>query len=521
MTSSSRGGEIPATNWQPTLPTTTTAAIVAVVSTLALATLTGDVLVALLGGVTGITLAVTVAAVGTGDYRLTVAAGGLLATVTGLGLLGCFAAAVILQVAWPPTPPFGPLAAAPFLIVGAGLATGFGGVTALRDLSPTRDAGYTALRLLSVGFVPVVAIAVDWWQPLNSVGAELIAARFDQLMQPTQPTSGVAAALPRFVELVALGFVTAAVLYVAVGRLPLVELTRESNRQSVRDVRDSIRQGLRMVMAVAIVTEFCALVVVSSSVIPLDELPADVVGGLLAVSYAPFPRRLFVGGIALGTATLLLVRFVRMLTSRQFRPTYLPLTPLAVGSFLTAVAVVSHEPAAAAVLEQSTSDTAQRMLRELFATVGSFALLTGGILLGLATAACAAVSVSLVHAVGLLGRDSGTQLAGSGVFLAAIAAGISSVPIPAVLVGVAASLYVLDLGEFATTLGQEIGRAGTSRRAEIVHSAGGGVLAVGTVGLGIGTLAVISRLPQLPAPPTAVAVVAASVGTLLLFLATR
>lgn len=521
MTDSSRGGEISATNWQPTLPTTTTAAVVAVVSTLALATLTGHVLVALLGVATGIALAVTVAAVGTGGYRLTVAAGGLLATVTGLGLLGCFGAAVIVQVAWPPTPPFGTLAAAPFLIVGAGLTTGFGVVTALRDLSPTRDAGYTAFRLLSVGFVPVVAIAVDWWQPLNSPGADLIAARFGQLIRPPQPTSYAAAALPRFVEFVALWFVTAAVLYIAVGRLPLVELTRESNRQSVRRVRDSIRQGLRMVMAVALVTEFCALVVVSSSVVPLEELPADVVGRLLAISYAPFPRRLFVGGIALGIISLLVVRLVRMVASRRLRPTYLPLAPLAVGSLLTAVAVVGHEPAAAAVLERSTTDTAQRMLRELFATVGSFALVTGAILLGLAIAASAAVSVSLVHAVGLLGRDSGTQLAGSGVFLAAIAAGISTVPIPAVLVGVAVSLYVLDLGEFATTLGQEIGRAGTSRRAEIVHSAGGAVLAVSTVVLGIGTLAAISRLPRLPAPPTAVAVVAASVGTLLLFLATR
>ena len=185
------------------------------------------------------------------------------------------------------------------------------------------------------------------------------------------------------------------------------------------------------------------------------------------------------------------------------------------------MALAAHEPAAAAVLEQSTSDTAQRMLSDLFATIGSFALLTGGILLGLVTAACVAAVVSIVHAVGLLGPTASTQLASSGVFLAVLAAGISSVPIPAVLIGVAASLYVLDLGEFSTTLGREVGRAGTSRRAEIVHGAGGAVLAVGTVGLGIGTLVVISWLPQLPTPPTAVAVIAASVGTLLLFLVTR
>ncbi|MUW14274.1 hypothetical protein GJ633_06080 [Halorubrum sp. CBA1125] len=521
MTSSPGGGEIPPTNWQPTLPTTTAAAIVAVGSTLGLATVTGDVLVALLGFITGITLVVTVATVGSGDHRLTVAAGGLLATLTGLGLFGSVAAAVIVQVAWPPTPPFDTLAAAPFLIVGAGLCTGFGVVAALRDLSPARDAGYTVLRLLSVGFVPVVAVAVDWWQPLDSAGAEFVAARFGQLLRPTQPTSAVGAVLPKFVEFVALCFVTMVVLYVAMGRLPVVELTHGSNRQSVTNARDTVLSWLRVGMGVALVTEFCALIMISSSVIPPEELPADVVQGLIAVSYASLPRQLLVVGIAVGLSSLLVIRSVRMLASRQFRPTYLPVAPIAIGSLLTAVVVIAHEPAAAAALERSTSDTAQRVLRDLFETVGSFALLSGVILFSLATAAVAALAVSLVHAIGLLSQHSGIQLAGSGVFLTAIAAGISGVPIPIVLVGIAASLYVLDLGEFSMTLGQEIGRAGTSRRAEIVHGAGGAVIAVGTVGLGVGTLAVISRLPQLPAPPTAVAVVAASVGTILLFLATR
>lgn len=521
MTTSPGGGELPPTNWQPTRPTTAVAAIVAGGSTLGLATLTGDVLVALLGVMTGITLAVTVAAVGTGDHRLTVAVGGLLATLTGVGLLGSVAAAVILQVPWPPTPPYETIAAAPFLIVGAGLCTGFGIVTAVRDISPARDAGYTALRLLSVGFVPVVAVAVDWWQPLNSVGGRLVAARFNQLLRPTQPASDVGAVLPQFVGFVALWVVTMGVLSVAVGRLPVVELTHESNRQSVTNVRDTVLGWLRLGMGVALVTEFCAIIMVSSPAIRPEDLPPAVVDGLIAVSYASLPRRLLVVGIAVGLGSLLAIRSTRMLASRQFRPTYLPVAPLAAGSFLTAVVVISHEPAAAAALEQTTSETAQQMLRDLFETVGSFALLSGIILCSLATVAVTALVVSLVHAVGLLNRHSGTQLAGSGVFLAAIAAGISGVSIPIVLVGIAASLYVLDLGEFSMTLGQEIGRTGTSRRAEIVHGAGGAVIAVGTVGLGVGTLAVISSLPQLPAPPTAVAVVAASVGTILLFLATR
>ncbi|ELZ36302.1 hypothetical protein C471_15892 [Halorubrum saccharovorum DSM 1137] len=521
MTASPGGGELPPTNWQPTRPTTTTAAIVAVGSTLGLATLTGDALVALLGVITGITLAVTVAAVGTGDHRLTVVAGGLLATLTGVGLLGSVAAALIVQVAWPPTPPYDTLAAAPFLIVGAGLSTGFGVVTVFRNLSPARDAGYTALRLLTVGFVPVVAVAVDWWQPLNSAGTKLVAARFDQLLRPTQPASDAGAVLPQFVGVVALWFVTMIVLYMAVSRLPVVELTHESNRQSVTNARDTVLGWLRLGMGVALVTEFCALVMISSSVIRAEELPPAVVDGLITVSYASLPRRLLVAGIAVGVSSLLAIRAARMLASRQFRPTYLPVAPLAVGSLLTAVVVIAHDPAATVALEQSTSDTAQRVLRDLFETVGSFALLSGIILSSLATAAVAALVVSFVHGIGLLNRHSGTQLAGSGVFLAAIAAGISDVSIPIVLVGIAASLYVLDLGEFSMTLGQEIGRAGTSRRAEIVHGAGGAVIALGTVGLGVGTLAVISSLPQLPAPPTAVAVVAAAVGTILLFLATR
>ena len=521
MTGSPGGSEISPTNWHPTRPTTTAAAIVAVGSVLGLATLTGDALVALLGVIAGITLAVTVAAVGSGNRRLIVVAGGLLATLTGVGLLGSVAAALIVQVAWPPTPPYDTLAAAPFLIVGAGLCTGFGVVTALRDLSPARDAGYTALRLLSVGFVPAVAVAIDWWQPLNSAGARLLAARFDQLLRPTQPVSDVSAVLPQFVEVVALWFVTMIVLYVAVGRLPVVELTHESNRQSVTNARNTALGWLRLGMGIALATEFCALLLISSSVIRAEELPPVLVDGLITVSYASLPRRLLVVGIVVGVSSLLAVRAARMLASRQFFPAYIPVAPLAVGSLLTAVVVMAHGPAATVALEQSTNDTAQQALRDLFETVGSFALFSGVILSSLATAAVAALVVSFVHGIGLLSRHSGTQLAGSGVFLAATAAGISDVSISVVLVGIAASLYVLDLGEFSMTLGQEIGRAGTSRRAEIVHGAGGIVIAVGTVGLGVGTLSVISSLPQLPAPPTAVAVVAAAVGTILLFLATR
>ncbi|WP_134670335.1 DUF7519 family protein [Halorussus marinus] len=103
-------------------------------------------------------------------------------------------------------------------------------------------------------------------------------------------------------------------------------------------------------------------------------------------------------------------------------------------------------------------------------------------------------------AIGLVADAvAGPSLAAGGLFVAAAFAGTLDVPLWTVLAGLALALVIWDAGEFATTLGAEVGRRADTRRAELLH-------AVGTVAVGGLALAaadgVADAIPS--AAPTAV-----------------
>ena len=507
-------------SWRPTLFSTTTAVVAAGAATLALAASVGTLLPALLGVVAGAALGVTVIAVGTATRRLTVAVGGLLATGSGLALLAAVAGAVLTQVPWPPVPPVEVLAVAPFGFAFAGVATGFGAFAAMRDLSPLSDAGLTAIRLLGIGLVPAGAVAVEQVRlPVAPVVGAVDGLRA-RLFAPGRPPVDIEAAFVPFVELMALLFVAASVLAVAVRRVPLVPLASESARPTARAVQGRLRQLCGAGVAVAVLGGFAVGIAVGFPGL-LARVPPALREAVPGVAVAPLPRRALGAGVAAGTATIVGLRLTRTVASTRTRLSSLPVVPLGVGGLLTLAVAATHESAAATAVDRASSDAGRQLLDGVLGTFGSFTLLAGVVLLGLVTAIAVTLALSALHATRLLGSRSGTQTAGTGVFLAAVSAGIADGAVAVVLGGVAASLFVWDLGEFGATLGREVGRAGVSRRAEIVHGAGSAVYAALAVALGAGTLSVIGRLPSLPAPPTTVAVVAASVGTVLLFLASR
>ena len=507
-------------SWRPALFSTATAVVAAGAATLGLAASVGTLLPALLGVLAGAALGVTVIAVGTATRRLTVAVGGLLATASGLALLAAVAGPVLTQVPWPPVPPVEVLAAAPFGFAAAGVATGFGAFAAVRDLSPLSDAGLTAVRLLGIGLIPAGAVAVEQVRLPVALVVDAVDGLYARLFVPGRPPPGLEAAFVPFVELMTLLFVTAGVFAVAVRRAPLVPLASESTRPTARAVQGRLWQLCGAGVAVAVVGAFGATVAVGFPDL-LARVPPGVRGAVPAVAFAPLPRRLLGVGVAAGTATIVGLRLVRTVASTRTRLSSLPVVPLGVGGLLTLAVRGTHESAAATAVERASSDAGRAFLEQVLRAFGSFTLLAGIVLSGLVTAIAVTLALSALHATRLLGSRSGTQIAGTGVFVAAVSAGIADGAAVVVLGGVAASLFVWDLGEFGATLGREIGRAGLSRRAEIVHAAGGGVYAALAVALGVGTLAVIGRLPSLPAPPTTVAVVAASIGTVLLFLASR
>lgn len=512
--------ESPPLIWRPTLFSTVTAVTIASVSIIGLAVMVETLLPALLGTVAGGALGVTVIAVGTATRRVTVAIGGFLATFSGLAVLAAISSAVLTQAPWPPVPPFDVLAAAPLLFAFAGIATGFGAFAAARDLSPLSDAGLTALRLLGIGLIPAGAVILEQIRLPVAPVIDAITVLFKRVFVPTHSSQGVEAAVVPFIELMTLLFLTAAILGVAVRRLPLVALAGESTRPTARTVQRQLRRLCTGGMLIALSAGIGV-----PSIIRLPEMmaiaPPIVTDAIPVIASSPLARQLLGVGMAAGIITIGVLRITRTVASTQYRRSSVPVVPLVVGSCITLAVSVTHDAAATIAIDRATSDAGRALLRELLAMFGSFTILSAVVLLGLVTAIVVTLVLSLLHASQLLSSHSGTQIAGSGVFLAAVSTGIADGSVVAVFGGVAMSLLVWDLGEFGTTLGREIGQAGVSRRAEVVHSAGSMVYAAFAVGLGVGTLAVVTRLPSLAAPTTTVAVMAASVGTILLFVATR
>ena len=99
--------------------------------------------------------------------------------------------------------------------------------------------------------------------------------------------------------------------------------------------------------------------------------------------------------------------------------------------------------------------------------------------------------VSLLWVVRRLGlvteRSAGPTLAAVGLLVAA-GFGTAVGHGPALAIGgVAAALLVRDVGTYGTTLGRELGRAAPTRRTELVHAVGAGLVAV--LGVGVATAA--------------------------------
>lgn len=168
------------------------------------------------------------------------------------------------------------------------------------------------------------------------------------------------------------------------------------------------------------------------------------------------------------------------------------------------------------------TDTGRQTLRELFAALGTDGAALAVVATALAVSGLFLLGVRAADWAGLLGEAAGVQFASLGVFAAAGAAAVAGLHPVAVFATVALSLLVWDLGEFAATLGREVGRGGDTRRGELVHAVG--ALAVAGVSV-LAASAVVWIAGAVPSASSAslalVATVAAAIGTLLLFVALR
>ncbi|WP_435077087.1 DUF7519 family protein [Halococcus sp. AFM35] len=119
------------------------------------------------------------------------------------------------------------------------------------------------------------------------------------------------------------------------------------------------------------------------------------------------------------------------------------------------------------------------------------------IAVGVAIVGALALAVSgpafAVGAVGVVGLGVGLRsvsraavtLGTVGLFCGTVLAGLAGGPPPLLLVATAATIVAWDVAEFAIGLGETVGRAADTRRAELVHAGASGALALAGAGGGL------------------------------------
>lgn len=506
------------TNWRPTRTATAASALLAVSGTLLLASLADAALPAALGLVAGGCLAGAVWTTAVAERRVATLAIGALATVGGLGLLAAAVAAALGQLGWSPSPPLPPLSFAPFAFALAGAVTGFGALGALWGVAPGDDAGTAAGRLFVAALLPMAVLVLDRWDPPTETVREWAGVVADLALSRTPAAVEAGMPVPRtggFLLLVAIAVVA---VRTALGSLPLAELADETSRD---DVASAVGRSRSVLASLAGVCTALSVVPVALGPGAYEGLSPGMHGALFAVTTSTGLRWLLVVVALGGVCAAVVPRLVRAAASERFRPDRVPVASLGAGAVLVAAVVAAHGRLASVALDRAGEGAGRALLRPLLESVGSFALVLGIVTFGLLLATLVLLGVRTLGGLRLLDETAGVQLASAGVLCAAVAAAVADLHVALVVGGVAASLLAWDLGEFAATLGGEIGRAGTTRRGEFVHAAGGGLLAAvaGLVALGVDRA--VEWVPAVPTPLAVVVVAAAVVGTVLLFVVSR
>ncbi|PSP26784.1 hypothetical protein BRC65_09485 [Halobacteriales archaeon QH_2_65_14] len=252
----------------------------------------------------------------------------------------------------------------------------------------------------------------------------------------------------------------------------------------------------------------------------------DVVG---AVAAAGVLRVLLVAvaGLTLAAAAAgLVARHVARASMGASEPW---LGPVVGGGVITVVAIAVAEPVYRtifdAIVEPLPASVAAEIRTSSTELTAIYGEATFTVLLAVALVASTlwfVLGLRIGLFLGYLSEETaGYSLASAGLFVGTVFAGTLGAPSWLVFAGVAGSLLVWDSGRFATTLGREIGRPGSTRDVELVHA--GGSLVVGVLGVlaATGVTAYVGDGVGIPSPATSVALVVVAVGLLSLVAALR
>jgi hypothetical protein len=370
----------------------------------------------------------------------------------------------------------------------------FGAAASTRGVATSRSVSQclglvTRVALLPVNFfIALAGYALVTNLELGAGGAleDFVSAATDWLFAPT----------PGEVHLLQFGVLAGAATYAgyrALLDLPTEALAGEAAIGDVKvaDALAGAQRGLAGLLAlaafgvpVAFVVEFLLPAEKGRAILP--EFAHDL---LVVVTSSAGLRDLLwwitLVGIALaGVATL-----VRRSSRASTREVLVGYAPFVAGGAVVAGVHVAHGPVLRGLLgfvESRLEPPLVGRFTDLADGVVSFygsETVVLGLMAGVLTLAVGGVfALWLAFATGFVSdRVAGPSLAGGGLFLAAAFAGTVDAPFWLVLAGLVVALMVWDAGEFAATLGSEVGRRAATRRVELLH--GLGALSVGAVGM--------------------------------------
>lgn len=489
------------TDWRPTTAST---ALVVAVTLLTAAVLVRSIdvgLPAALGGLGAVALALAVWTAGWERHRtLGTALSSLLALPVGAGMVAATVGTVIVLVGVLfPVPSLSQLpetvidlSARAMVVVGATVAV-FGAAVAVGNVLDRATAKRTATGALETTILPLGA------------GVVLAASEILAYLEASESGPGVGAAVGEVLRtLTTLLFeppairpnlatfllsVAAALLVArrAIGVLPLTELAAdEAVERGVATVRGWLgKLGALAALGVPVGA-------FADFVFPADQLRAlltpPVFDLLTAMTTAPLPRRLAWQVILVGVTTLVLVGLLRRVVQTATDRIGATLAPFAAGGAVLVATTLVAEPTLSAAREWVAGTLPGEFgprFRELSGYVvdfyGPVPVALTGVGLVLLLAATVATALWLVLFTKYLDdRTAGVGIASAGLFQTAAFSGVVGVPTAVLFGSLVAAVLVWDVGEFGTTLGEEIGRAAETRRTELVHATG--TLAVGGVG---------------------------------------
>jgi len=494
-----RTDAVPERNWNPTRASAAIALLGTVVG------------VGLLSGVAGVGAGVLVAAAGAVGFAvalglltaeswrvsgtlaaslLVVPAGGAVAAGIGYELLVQFAASF-------PAPNRTRVVGQTLRILGVGAVLGgctlavFGAAASVRRVATGETLGRCWGLVVRTAVAPVaVAVALAG----SALATESGAVPVDRIVD--RVSSGVTGWLfapeatgPEVGSFAAVFAAASVATYRALRALPTRELAGDATVGDVEvaALADAVDRAAVWLATVALAALPIALLV--GLAVPTDALraalPPAAFESLADVTTDSGLRRGLVGLTVGALAVAVALRVVRGSARAPTADLLVGYAPYAAGVGLVAASWVAGDRVldgllgfVAGRLDAALAGQFRQLSGQVVAFYGPETVVVGLVALVAFLAALGVFAVWLGFALGVVADAvGGPSLAGGGLFVAAAFAGTVDAPLWAVLAGLALALAVWDAGEFATTLGAEVGRRADTRRVELLH-------AVGTVSVG-------------------------------------